>query len=304
MKISIVLSTYNGEKYILELLQSLLNQTRQADEVLIFDDKSNDNTVDIIQKFVLDNNLQSNWKLTVNQENKGWRINFMEGMWSSTGDLVFTCDQDDIWLNTKLEKMENVMNNHPEIQVLVSNYIAFYDDGKEIIGPNKLTNGTLSQIKIKHNYLNVTYPGCTYCIRRNILDESKNYWDSDFAHDATVYRLAIFNDSLYSYNEPLIRWRKHSDSSFSKEVQVSRTRDKKLKELEYLQRQNKYLLDYIHVISKPYDELIENNNKWIDLRINLFKTKKIRYWFKLFKYRANYGKFKRWLLDLYIAYKK
>lgn len=89
MKISIVLSTYNGEKYVYKLLQSLLDQTRQPDEVLIFDDKSNDDTVDIIQKFILSNNLKHNWKLEVNQENKGWRRNFMEGMWSSTGDLVF-----------------------------------------------------------------------------------------------------------------------------------------------------------------------------------------------------------------------
>jgi len=303
MKISIVLSTYNGEKYILDLLKSLLNQTRQADEVLIFDDKSSDGTVDIIQNFISSNNLMDKWKLDINQNNKGWRRNFMEGMWASTGGLVFPCDQDDIWIDTKLETMEKLMLEHPEIEVLTSNYIAFYDDGKEKIGPKKQSK-KLNKIKLGYDYLCVDYPGCTYCIRRNILDESKKYWDSDFAHDATVYRLAIFNDGLYSYGEPLIHWRKHSDSSFSKEVQVSRTKDKKLKELEYLQRQNKYLLDYIQIKNKPYRKLIENNNKWIDLRINLFKTKKIRYWFKLFKYKSNYGKFRRWPLDLYITYKK
>lgn len=215
----------------------------------------------------------------------------------------FPCDQDDIWVNTKLEKMERLMIEHPEIEVLASNYLAFYDDGKKVVGPKKQSK-KLNKIKLRHDYLCVDYPGCTYCIRRDILEESKKYWGVDFPHDATVYRLAMFNDGLYSYGEPLIHWRKHDDSSFSKEAQVSRTKDKKLKELEYFQRQNKYLLDYIKAKDKPYIKLIENNNKWIDLRINLFKTKKIRYWFKLFKYKSNYGKFRRWPLDLYIAYRK
>ena len=52
MKLSIVLSTYNGEAYITEQLDSILNQTRKADEVLIFDDCSTDNTPQIIEQFI------------------------------------------------------------------------------------------------------------------------------------------------------------------------------------------------------------------------------------------------------------
>lgn len=57
MKISVIVSTYNGAEYILEQLDSVKNQTRKADEVLISDDVSSDNTVEIVNKYIADNGL-------------------------------------------------------------------------------------------------------------------------------------------------------------------------------------------------------------------------------------------------------
>ena len=71
MRLSIVLSTYNGEAYITEQLDSILNQTRKADEVLIFDDCSTDNTPQIIEQFISEHTLTT-WTFAVKQENKGW----------------------------------------------------------------------------------------------------------------------------------------------------------------------------------------------------------------------------------------
>ena len=68
-KISIVLSIYNGEKYIIEQLESIMNQTRVSDEVLITDDGSTDNTVNLVRFFV-DNNKLKNWKIFIKQFNK------------------------------------------------------------------------------------------------------------------------------------------------------------------------------------------------------------------------------------------
>ena len=79
MKLSIVLSTYNGEAYITEQLDSILNQTRKADEVLIFDDCSTDNTPQIIEQFISGHNLTT-WKFAVNHENKGWKRNLWKDL--------------------------------------------------------------------------------------------------------------------------------------------------------------------------------------------------------------------------------
>ena len=89
MKLSIVMTTYNGIKHIEAQLDSIFNQKRKADEVLIYDDGSNDGTIEFIGEYISNNKLNDTWKLIVNEENKGWRRNFVEGIWSSTGDLVF-----------------------------------------------------------------------------------------------------------------------------------------------------------------------------------------------------------------------
>lgn len=128
MKISIVLSTYNGSQYIEEQLDSLRNQTYTADEVLISDDCSQDNTVQIIETYIKKYELL-NWKLEVNEKNCGWRKNFMNLITSAMGDIVFTCDQDDIWSADKIQKMTQIMEENPEVLLLVSQYTEFYENG-------------------------------------------------------------------------------------------------------------------------------------------------------------------------------
>ena len=62
MTASIVMTTYNGEEHVEEQLQSLLNQSLKANEVLIYDDGSTDNTINIIRKFIASNDLSDSWK--------------------------------------------------------------------------------------------------------------------------------------------------------------------------------------------------------------------------------------------------
>ena len=118
---SVVMATYNGEKNILEQLDSLLSQTKKINEVLICDDCSTDNTVDIISSFIEKNNLSSTWHLKINEKNLGWRKNFFHLLNLASQDIIFTCDQDDIWHETKIEEMSSLFRNK-KIQVLVTDY--------------------------------------------------------------------------------------------------------------------------------------------------------------------------------------
>ena len=140
MKISIVLSTYNGSQYIEEQLDSLRNQTYTVDEVLISDDCSQDNTVQIIETYIKKYELL-NWELEVNEKNCGWRKNFMNLITSAMGDIVFTCDQDDIWSADKIQKMTQIMEENPEVLLLVSQYTEFYKNGYTKIMPKRKTKG-------------------------------------------------------------------------------------------------------------------------------------------------------------------
>ena len=88
MKVSIAMTTYNGEKYILSLLDSIKSQIVLPDEVIIYDDCSTDNTFELVTKYILNNNL-SNWKATKNKCNIGWKKNFRRALKDCKYELIF-----------------------------------------------------------------------------------------------------------------------------------------------------------------------------------------------------------------------
>ena len=77
MKTSVIMTVYNGSKYLLEMLESLRNQTRIIDELLIFDDRSTDSSLEIIQKYISEIGL-NNWKLIMRKTKDGRKISQME----------------------------------------------------------------------------------------------------------------------------------------------------------------------------------------------------------------------------------
>ena len=189
MKISVVLCCYNGEKFINQQLESLKVQTRKPDEVLIFDDRSTDGTVECIEKYIEKNGLD-NWHVFVNTENKGWMKNFMDGMEQSSGDIIFPCDQDDIWCEDKIEKMTQVMENR-NILLLAANYEAFYE-GEEY---HKISNAftkddkndeSVSKVQFDEKSLYNMRPGCVMAFRRELLDVCLKYSFSNYPHDALL----------------------------------------------------------------------------------------------------------------------
>lgn len=101
--VNILLSTYNGEKYILEQLESIEQQTYKDFRVFIRDDGSTDKTVFLINEYVKEKQLQDKYKITVKQ-NIGYSRSFYELLKiADTGDYWAFCDQDDVWYADKLK---------------------------------------------------------------------------------------------------------------------------------------------------------------------------------------------------------
>ena len=98
---SVAIGTYNGEKYITEQLRSIENQTVLPDEVIIFDDCSTDNTVEVVKEYIKNSNL--NILFSRNSQNLGFRRNYEQIYSACSKDIVFLCDQDDVWVNTKID---------------------------------------------------------------------------------------------------------------------------------------------------------------------------------------------------------
>lgn len=100
-RISIVLCTYNGERFLAEQLDSLLKQTHPADEIIIQDDGSNDGTMQIATHYA---HICPAIHLCSNPCERGVNNNFFSAIQRATGDYIAICDQDDIWVPNKLER--------------------------------------------------------------------------------------------------------------------------------------------------------------------------------------------------------
>ena len=120
MKISVLMSTYNGEKFIEEQMISIIDQTKRPDEVIIVDDCSTDSTIEIAEKVIRENDLEEDWNIFRNEKNIGWRINFINGIKHITGDILFFSDQDDIWFKNKIETYCDIFNSDATINIIVS----------------------------------------------------------------------------------------------------------------------------------------------------------------------------------------
>ncbi len=110
--VSIAMASYNGEKYIGEQLDSIISQTYTNIEIVITDDCSKDNTVNIIKKY------QASYSfifLFVNEQNKGVTKTFERAVTESKGAFIAFCDQDDIWTPNKIETLVNEIGDHDAV---------------------------------------------------------------------------------------------------------------------------------------------------------------------------------------------
>jgi glycosyltransferase involved in cell wall biosynthesis len=104
MKVSIAMATYNGAQYLKEQLGSFAAQTRLPEELIICDDTSSDESIDILLDFAR----TAPFKVEVirNEKNAGYARNFEKAMSLCTGEIIFLSDQDDVWFPEKIEIVE------------------------------------------------------------------------------------------------------------------------------------------------------------------------------------------------------
>ena len=117
-KISVALCTYNGERFLPGQLASMLVQTKSPDELVVCDDGSTDNTMEILRSFAA--SVSFPVRITRNQQNLGFVRNFEQAIRLCQGDLIALSDQDDIWYPHRLEHSWNEFTAHPEVGLIFS----------------------------------------------------------------------------------------------------------------------------------------------------------------------------------------
>lgn len=251
--ISVCMATYNGEAYIEKQLCSILFQTCKADEVILCDDGSTDQTVLLIQRFIEKFDLKDEWKLVQNPEKKGYPGNFYYAMSLCRGDYVFLADQDDIWDERKLEHMSRALEEYPDAAV-VSCKFGLIDAQGEILHTMLLPvrskeSGKLAKVSLKDVFYKYQWPGMTLAYRNDwyrsrIAQQDKEERTAERAnnaftlpHDFHLCVKAAEEGKLLQLDEILAWHRRHEKNTGKEEHHVSTLlgRERKLQEIrEYL----------------------------------------------------------------------
>ncbi|MGN0805320.1 MAG: glycosyltransferase [Candidatus Coproplasma sp.] len=300
--ISLVMTTYNGEKYLEEQLDSIRNQSLQPDEVLIYDDCSSDNTPDKVKSYIEKYNLSS-WKFFINQSNKGYSLNFSDAMKTAKGDIIFLADQDDIWLSDKLEKMSKVMADNPEIELLASNVEPFYVGENPVAVNYEKFNSKKELIKINRlsSWLKPARPGCSMCLRKSLLTNYDKLWFKGYPHDCLLWGLAVLNGTAYLYNKTTIKFRRHDTNASSRAEKKSNSRIQSIeREIEIIEK----MLLNVKCVAPTHVKLIEKQQKLYKKRVCYLQKRSffgvLSLMFKLKYYPRN----RFYLTDLYYVIKK
>lgn len=293
MKISVAMTVYNGQQYLVEQLDSIRNQTQAPDEVIICDDKSTDQSYMLVQNYIKEHQLANHWRLIANQHNLGYENNFYKAMELTTGDYVFFSDQDDIWLLDKIESMVREMEGNHNIMVLCSEYEPYYCTEDAPIISNQILkqfrgDGSVEKISLNHKTIFIGSEGCTMCVRKSFLEDADSYWFEGWAQDEFVWKLSLCQEGCYLYHKPTLKRRLHSNNVSKRKMHAL---PRRILFLKKLMQSHEAMLQYglYKGIQPKQKRLIEKNMKSVKLRIQLMEQRKLFLVFPLtFFYFNNY----------------
>lgn len=310
MKISVVMTTYNGSTFIQEQLQSIFDQSRKADEVIICDDCSTDNTVAIIREFINEHDLTT-WKVFINEVNKGWKKNFIESLGYASGDIIFFSDQDDIWYPHKIQVMSDLMNKNKRIHCLAGEFNRIDKSGNKIDEYSRTAYEgeayTIQHVVPLEQFNTLTLLGCTMCISEMLGRLIYKLHVVDFSHDAQACRLGVLLGGACKVDLPVIQYRMHDNNTSGVVVDVKEGASTCSKRIDTIKENivwlEKVLLYFTE--KESADELIgviKNTILMQEKRLEFLADKRILQFIRLIKYKKYYSGMSMYLGDFVYAY--
>jgi glycosyltransferase involved in cell wall biosynthesis len=205
-KVSVIISTFNGERYLLEALNSILNQTFEDFELIIVNDGSTDSTSKILSD-VKDERLV----LIENSVNSGIAASQNKAIAIARGEYLALQDHDDISLPERFQLQVDYLDRHPEIALVSSSCWRIDGAGTTI----EFMERPAGDMEVKWGFLF----GCpifhtTVMLRRAVLDEGPAYSeDYAFACDYELLSRVVAKHQVAQMPQPLVSWRVHSGAT-------------------------------------------------------------------------------------------
>ena len=211
------MATYNGQTYIHEQLQSLADQTHLPDELVIGDDGSTDETLNIIEDFRAHSPFPV--RIHQNEKNLGYARNFLATAKRCQGDWIAFCDQDDVWLPDKIADVVNAIFQSPGCNMVLQNAWlcdnALNSRGRKF--PSSLKTG-LHKPGSQHGFW--VWPGFLKTVSKDMIGLLSNEplprsWfpkEGELTHDKWTCMIANALGDILVLGDPAALYRRHEDA--------------------------------------------------------------------------------------------
>lgn len=225
LKSSIALCTYHGERFLSSQLESLKNQSRLPDELVVCDDVSQDASVQIVEEFA--KTAPFPVRIYRNPKNLGYKKNFEQAASLASGDVIFFCDQDDIWAPQKIERVMSVFESEPEVGMVFHRMGHIDADGRVImkrnwrVGKSNITLDELAEDVRKNSIRSficsnpLTCCGCGMAYR-SCWNSVLVPFEDCLGHDFWVFFMLGICAEVRFLNEELIAFRHHENNTCDK----------------------------------------------------------------------------------------
>ena len=213
--VHIVVATYNGELFLREQLDSLLNQTHESITIEVCDDGSKDHTAEIVREYCKRDDRVS---FHQNESNQGYVKNFLEGIKRSTASYIMLCDQDDIWNKDKVEhtlkKMKQTEQGQENVPVLVYSDAMNYDStSKKILGRfHAASHLNTKKVDTAHLFMENKCIGCTCMVNRSIQHYLITLPEEIRVHDWWLALICSHFGKIGYLDEPTLLYRQHGSN--------------------------------------------------------------------------------------------
>jgi glycosyltransferase involved in cell wall biosynthesis len=201
MKISVCMAVYNGERYLAEQLHSILKQLGKCDELVISDDHSTDNSIRIIEECA-----DPRIKLVYNSAKKGYTRNFENAINNAAGDIIFISDQDDVWVDSKVEVMKKYLKNY---DVVISD-ATYVNESLEVTWGSHFKLSTMKGGFVRQ-FCKPRYIGACMAFNRVVLEKALPF-PKRARYCAYDYWLTLVSECCYKIrlvDDQLILYRRH-----------------------------------------------------------------------------------------------
>ncbi len=312
---SIALITYNGEKYLVRQLETLAEQTRLPDELVVCDDGSTDKTVEILEDFA--KTAPFPVRIYQNEENLGYSRNFHKVFFLCEKNITFFCDQDDVWLPEKIASAMKIFEEEPEVGLVLMTDLRVDKEEKPLPFSNRFgrfqsaleaENGFWTLLKLSALGWAAHNMACRTCWREVAFPEIPT---REQVFDLWLYHVLGAVCDVRVILEPTVWFRRHGENVTSQSRNVKnplvllRNSIRKHYSIDRLWQKYRFEVQLVKLLHETrevrypevvefYERLATHLKKRVDVRTQWLS----RFWLVPCEYfNGNYGRFARGFRD-------